>query len=966
MLNTISVSAQIKLPEVNPNAQSQLSIQFSESEVFFLKGELISNVLVIRNNSTDSITFSIDYSFPAKWKTFNKGDKKYKIAPNDSIFIPVRIMHGELPKGSTKYMIGAFVFNNDGQQLGYSYFFAFTQKEIKWVLDVLPGNKIYFPNNADIVDFSAYLYNTGNENQEIQLSLVNKSTFYVISDTAKKPIEKLSNTILLESGKDTTFNYKMKYIALERSLKMIDFESYNPFISENSRKYSIYVNSAIPKRNEKVQFSSNKKMDFIKLANVEKVNRFDHNVIPLDVDMNFYNVLADNPLMNLMLKGQTELPNESYLNYYSQLFFTKNFLDFSLFENTPFYVGYFAKKYSVEIGNIGYYGSKGIKGSYQINPNQSVELHYAQSPSLFKTPERAVIGIRYDWRFKKTYNLNLSYNHIEFGLEKVKSDMADAKFHFRLLKKHNISFSFGGNRRYDYKIPDSSKVDFGFLAGFSYGSQFFDKKLSIHANIMFYSSNYQTYGIGYLNNNEKLIVSLNNEYKINKGWRVNMLNNLNRYAKNTILIGAGNQYFTNFNNQLLFSNNSPSRINYSPLAFYNIIQTDTFQVHSKGLGFNTSKYEIDGNQRYFSYLRVGYTQALNYVDTRNYFFAQFSMLAQIRTFTFQARYNYGNPIVNKYMATSINKYPQFLNLSSRYQHIFRNPRFVAQPSVSFSYSNITGSNINLNPELFYFTRSGWRFRLLFDYFIGFSNKQNYNLFYNNINTTNTSENTQTTTSNFNLSFGIKKEFGIPIPSKKVLYNSTEFVAYLDVNGNKKMDKNEAPLENVVIKVGEIEVITDNKGRAKIENIKVGDYSYMVFSLSDLKGWYPHKEDTISLLTKNNEVFIPFSRGVKIYGNIVMEREQYAAGAETPIDLSRIKVSMVDGKVYGTLTNNEGYYEFFVPFGSYVLTLDENILGEKYMLLQNNFQIDVNDSIDNLFIPFHIVEKKRKLNIKKTN
>jgi len=965
-LNAFVLSAQIKLPETNPDAKSQLVIRFTDKEVLFAKGELISDVLIIKNTSNDSAKFYIDYSYPAKWKTFNKSNKLYTLAANDSIFIPVRIMHGELPKGNTKYMIGAFVFNTDGQQLGYSYFFANIHKDVRWELEVLPEKKLYFPNSTNVVDFSVYLYNTGNENQEIQLTLVNKSNYYLITDTAEKQIKKLSNTILLGTGNDTTFKYKMKYVALDKSYKMIDFESYNPFISEKSSKYSIFVNSAVPKKTEKTQFSTSKKIDFIKLANVEKVNRYNHNVIPIIVDMNIYNILDDHTLMNLMLKGQTELPNDAYLNYYSQFFFTKNFLDNSAFNNTPFYIGYFAKKYSVELGNIGYFGSKGIRGTYHINPNQNIEVHYAQSPSLIKAPERFIAGLRYDWRFKKTYNLNFSYNHIDFSKEKVSSENAEAKFRFRLLKKHSISLTMGGNRRYDYKKMDSTKVDYGYLLGVSYGSHYFQKKLNSHFNALYYSRDYQTYGIGYLNNNEKIIVSLNNDYKINKSWHTNMLNNYNRNATNIVINGKSGYYYTNFNNQLLFTNTGVSGISYTPMAFYNVIQTDTFQVHSRGLGFNTSKYDLDGNRRYFTYLRTGYTKAIHYQDKKNYFFAQFSLLAQVRTFTFQARYNYGNPLLTRYMLTSINKYPQFLSLSARYQYIFRNPRFVAQPYASFTYSNITGSNINLNPELFYFTRSGWRFRLLVDYFIGLSKKQNYGVYYNNMISNSSEEQKPNVSSNFNLTFGIKKEFGIPIPSKKVLFNTTDFVAFIDVNGNNKMDKNETPLENVVIRVGETEVITDNKGKARIENIPVGNYPYMVFSLTDLKGWFPHKEDSLKIDTKTNEMFIPFSRGVKIYGNIIMERDQYSAGAETPLDLSRIKVSVVDGKTYTTLTGADGYYEFFLPFGNYTLTMDENVLGGKYMLLQNNFQIQINDSLDNLFIPFHIVEKKRKLNIKSSN
>ena len=48
-------------------------------------------------------------------------------------------------------------------------------------------------------------------------------------------------------------------------------------------------------------------------------------------------------------------------------------------------------------------------------------------------------------------------------------------------------------------------------------------------------------------------------------------------------------------------------------------------------------------------------------------------------------------------------------------------------------------------------------------------------------------------------------------------------------------------------------------------------------------------------------------------------------------------------------------------------MDEKVLGNRYQLLQNNFELNIDDKFDNIFIPFYVIEKRRKVKvIKLTN
>lgn len=161
---------------------------------------------------------------------------------------------------------------------------------------------------------------------------------------------------------------------------------------------------------------------------------------------------------------------------------------------------------------------------------------------------------------------------------------------------------------------------------------------------------------------------------------------------------------------------------------------------------------------------------------------------------------------------------------------------------------------------------------------------------------------------FTMGAGIRKEFGIPIPKRFTSdrFSNVQFIAFLVRNGNRVKDNDEIPLENVVVRLNEDEVITGGKGDAKFLNIRNGNYLLSIIPLEDYKGWFPLKEDSVSI-SENGKFYIPFARGVKLSGNIVLDREKYAADAGDPLDLSRIRVSVTDsaGKTLSTLTDAKG-------------------------------------------------------------
>jgi len=238
------------------------------------------------------------------------------------------------------------------------------------------------------------------------------------------------------------------------------------------------------------------------------------------------------------------------------------------------------------------------------------------------------------------------------------------------------------------------------------------------------------------------------------------------------------------------------------------------------------------------------------------------------------------------------------------------------------------------------------------------------LYSGNITTANEQDNKPVVNQGVFVGFGVRKEFGIPIPKKyrKKTNSTVSFVAFIDLNGNRIMDKEEIPLENIVIHVGDHELLTDENGQAKLVNIPSGGYPMSVVSLTDLQGWFPLVDD--SLQVSNKTVYLPFIRGVKIFGDVLMEREK--VNEDYHLDLSRIKVTAVDslGKTYPAITDRKGNYVIYVPLGRYTITMDERILDDSFFLTQNNYDVTLRQGIENVYTPFYIVEKKRKTIIRK--
>ena len=120
------------------------------------------------------------------------------------------------------------------------------------------------------------------------------------------------------------------------------------------------------------------------------------------------------------------------------------------------------------------------------------------------------------------------------------------------------------------------------------------------------------------------------------------------------------------------------------------------------------------------------------------------------------------------------------------------------------------------------------------------------------------------------------------------------------------------------------------------------------------------------MDKDRALYIPLKRGVQINGNIIFQRAQFSAIGDNKLDLNGIMIVAQDqnGDQYSALTSADGNFRLYVPFGLYSIRVNEQAVDEQFEFAQNSYSLNVNDVSVNYQLSFYLIEKRRKLNIRK--
>ena len=929
-----------------------LILKFNKDSIIFNKGEIISNVLYIKNQGNKTYRFQVKMIVPNDWTPIGLSSKTYELEVEKEVFIPINVIPRMKVSGNARLLITAFLQNieNTDEVLGTTFFQSIYNKKTAWKISSTI-TKLYLKNNQDSIPFQLNASNLGNTNQDLIINLKKNRTNISVKDSLKNQ-EFETKAISLKPMQDTTFHLRFIKEKEHRNEQLLDIDNYKPLSHGMPEKYILTFSSQSPKPDEKNTFQSGQKIEFIKLNDEAYGNIYQSNRLPLIMDINVYNILGAAPAMNIWLYGNAVLENNQNLVYNIQSFFNQNFLSNNFLKQSTFFIFYSNPKMSAQIGNGGIYtlgafpGTFNVRADYKFTPSHKGGVFYSQNPQIWFQPTSQTAGMYYEFLKNNKIRVYSQYAHTRSLLTNLFADILNVQSSFSVFKGHSFGIRGGISRRVK---NDTSKIDF--YLGTNY-SGLFKKQWNVQISNFYFAPNFGIFSQQRFNN------LLNISYKLKPNSSLMFRSNLFMYK----LIQTQNYLDYQLSNQLSHQLFGTKFGNISYYGFYNFFYIRKFMIHSRGLGLNTSIYQAEKFLRYNFNIQAGYNYSPDTLR-KNFFFTQVGAQVFYKTLSLNLRYLLGNLTVDERFY-SLNSFsvPQFFSVSGRHQYQFKTPNFISENYVGFSISTINYTNIYWQPNLFYYTNNGWRFRVWAE--INWNKLNRLNDFSNPITFANTT-NTGKWTFNAFLGVGIRKEFSFPLPYSKKYFATVLFMPFFDLNGDGKKQEQEKALENVVIRIyneqknEEYEILTNKKGFATLRNIEIGIYNWTVWSLEDLDGWFPYIPDSINI-SHNSMQYIPFVRGVKIIGKVYLQRDKILPDADKQLDLSRIKITCQNHKTYTTLTDKEGNFEIFVPAGKYTITMDEKILGNKFKLLQNNIEIQVDDKYSNIFIPFHIIEKPKKL------
>ena len=935
--------------------------KFVKGNIELQQGQIVSNVLKVVNIGKNPIRFTTDLLIPGSWTRIDDPEKMYIAKQNDTVIVPIIISPTKLVNGNTEVIINSFLIGEQQQQLANNYFSLRTKKEVSWDIELTDTRNMYLKNGEDNRRFKFYVHNSGNYKQDlfVNFSIPRKDLF--LADTLGNKLKQPNYTFSLEANQRKEFDYQVFFKNLnKRNFRRVSFDSYNPNTVVAKKTHRLIINSNEPRLGAN-NFKKRTRVNFIKLPNEVKANPYGYPYFPLTLRMSAQNILDDRSFLAISLRGFKQFNATSSLMYstdinYSNSYFTKNILN-----NAPWYVGYYDEKKSIEVGQIngGLMGiaasGKGIKGSYRINNQHEVGAFYTNSGGFASARSSISIGGWHKYLFNEDVQIKTQLGRNINSISNRSINVLSIQPSLRLKKKHNIAFVSSFTNKKQQNAPANVKAN-GLLIGSSFSTRFFKKRLGFNFSARYNDKNF---GFG---NFDRFAANNRLTYTLNNGWNIFLSNNYQESSNYDAVTGLKNYTQASFFNNIVM-NSAGTSGNYQYGLFYEYRNSFNSIINNRGVTFRYSNFNFLKNLINSFFIRAGYTRPeMNNETNKDYFNLQLSSLSRFRTWSFNTQYNLGafSTLTSQQTLNDFTT-PQSFRFSAQNQYLFPSRKVLIESSAIYSYNNVFSNHtLGLFPTIYYFNNSGWRFGMSANY--NFSTSD-YSSVFDNLNNQQGGQFNrlnETTTSNFNLNFSLKKDFGIPIPFVEKTAATGNFVAFLDLNGDGIKDENETTLENVVIKIGKKEVLTNIDGEATIKNVLKDEYDFEVFSLEELNGWFPNVTETI--LMENSEIkYIPFVRGIKLYGDVVLDRQKIAVANDKPTDLSRIKITATTGdKIYSALTNNAGRFEFYLPYGDYTITMDEAILNGGLNLTRNNIPLKLNSTQDGVYVSFYIIEKRRKV------
>ncbi|MFW5706653.1 MAG: OmpA family protein, partial [Bacteroidota bacterium] len=892
------------------------------------------NVLILKNQGERREEVFIEINVPLDWSLIAFESRSYLIEPGDSLLLPVRAAPSKNVQGEIGYSLIASINNRVGETLTNAYCFIKIPRKSDFRFRPIT-RMTYFDQQTGESELSFRLINRGNTNEMVYLTF--RSTPNVALENERENLLNINLTVRARS--DTTITLKAQYV-----------KHYN---INNGSIYRVDLTGQTEESTFNTSFWFN-------LLDSEYTFSIPESEKMLIAEIAAQNLMSNQPV-NFAggVRGNTLYTKNREINYLYYHYGTGPIEDSWRFSRSR--LAYRSPAFHAVIGDISglqlKYGSgKGIEAGYNFTPALNISVMASENP--FRPIQNAGIKIEENYTpahftGSYSYSRNLIFNNT--------AHVAGTRLRMKIAPQQQLQLDLNGSE-VAYDLTGQSHYGFGLIV--DYAARF--RNTTVRLREQFGSPYFYGQQPGRHNFTGRIVHDLSSNYQIDfslfdREYRplVESITGISseKYVANrqghlllrTVLdrgisVYAGPQYERKATNSFfLFDEQSPF-VSHSAKVMAGARISD-----GRGLTFNPSatlgmtfitqfsdpdihNFPIIISQQEKSYFNSHVSinvRKSSWGGFLNYFYGPYSVNQEI------SRFYYDIPShsvrIMPYFENFI--YRDLIKLSSRLGYLY-----------DFSFRT---SRINFNNQLDVFLQNDLQVSLI--------NSLSYQVAVDQL-----TEESYRYSNNY-VEVRLTKAFNWNQP--RIKYFDLKVNLFKDLNGNLVRDFNEPGVGDIMVTITSIDPVNYNEfdvgyepagamvakrlltgadGTISYENLPRGLYRIELENTgSDQSNYFPDQNEVIINLTENETVYIPYLERNKIFGRIIMNRSRLSTLGR--IEISNIKITATDSKdrQTSTLTDDNGYFEMYVPsVDSYVVSIN-NIFRDHFNLRQNDFRANLN-------------------------
>lgn len=928
-----------------PGRSPQLSTRFTRQTVESEAKGVVFNAFVVRNRGIQTERLTLNLTVPQGWRIIGPDRIELNLAPGDSSIVPIRVTVSATVRGDIGYSIVASLIDSKGNTIKNDYCFVKIPGTHDLSYKVLGGVAFLDPTKRTS-QFGVLVQNRGNHEETVSFLLNGNQQLGIGPERHMQ----YALDVVVPPFRDTTITFDVT-------------QNLDNAHGRNIFPLNAQISSASTMLKRTVWFRS---VEALYVNQIDAMNK------PLTVELNVQGLFDERlrPIYSATIFGRTLFKGSSDLYYYYRNYASNSVED--LYYKSRLYIGTNVGRWNIELGDNYRYmeGSLFGRGGYVSYSGQQMQLVALANKELntdranaavrttFKVhPQTSIfVGGNYSQQPSTEYRSTIGYlgSTMHIGVHRLQAVAAYNRIELPL-DGRTTHHEWGGELLYTSHIgPVRTSVSFdhhtplynGYKAGRTHLNAHtmwaINERNGLIANIYELQSKTHIMGQHTIANT---VLNQNGEYALEHQHQVSRTLQLFygplfrrlAYRTHSALFRPGAE---------LFSSRSYGMVAGTRLSLHNntLMIVPRLEVALPVIASNPFPSDTMSNRpRMTNYQHF----SLNIRSPRVGLIALLSMGPR----SVSDQMNFAQRHTTTKRLVVIPSYHVEL-LNSRL-HLTASANYNNDLISKFSYLSLSGMAEVYLPH-------SWYLNFMTQYNIQRRAKSTENF-----------DQYQTLYAEAT----IRKEFGFQQP--RVKYYNVDFVFFKDLNGDNVQSDNEPGIKNVLVELQRIdndtdprqiphniasaELLSDNLGRVRFENIPDGLYRISYNPLSNEAGSFSKIYDNVELHVNAHGVhYFPFAERNKVFGRIIMNRSKLSGLGH--IDISNIRVTASDsrGNVFSTLTDKNGQFVLYAPVTDEYVVNVNNIFHENFDLRQNNFHVQFN-GYKQFEVNYVFDEKVRQIN-----